>query len=108
MPSLAVRPCQHPGCPEYAEKNGRCVDHAPEVDARRGKTAERGLGAAWRRVRAMKLRRDPICQIRTHCNGALATTVDHIIPRSKRPDLCLVWSNLQSACKDCNEAKGDC
>jgi 5-methylcytosine-specific restriction endonuclease McrA len=37
----------------------------------------------------------------------VATEVDHIIPRSVRPDLIYELSNLQSACKACNSAKRD-
>ena len=57
----------------------------------------------------MKLAADPFCQIETHCKGMMpdnvATEVDHIIPIRQRPDLRLVWSNLQSACRACHSAK---
>lgn len=33
--------------------------------------------------------------------------VDHIKPRSKYPDLALVFSNLQVLCEDCNLGKGN-
>lgn len=33
--------------------------------------------------------------------------VDHIIPRSLRPDLALVFDNLQVLCKVCNEGKSN-
>lgn len=32
--------------------------------------------------------------------------VDHVIPRSLRPDLALLLSNLQVLCWPCNKAKG--
>jgi 5-methylcytosine-specific restriction endonuclease McrA len=32
--------------------------------------------------------------------------VDHIVPRSKRPDLALDISNLQTLCGRCNRGKG--
>jgi 5-methylcytosine-specific restriction protein A len=114
MPDAPARPCVKPGCPEYAVRKGRCAEHAAQFDQQRGTTTERGLGARWRKLRALKLKRDPICQIQTHCgkgigvsDGMPATEVDHIIPRSRRPDLGFVWSNLQSACQPCNAAKGD-
>lgn len=31
--------------------------------------------------------------------------VDHVVPRSKRPDLSLSFSNLQVLCRDCNMEK---
>lgn len=34
-------------------------------------------------------------------------TVDHILPRSRRPDLALVKANLQVLCRTCNSSKGD-
>lgn len=37
--------------------------------------------------------------------GAELVTVDHIIPRTKRPDLIHVQSNLQKAHGKCNEEK---
>lgn len=33
-------------------------------------------------------------------------TVDHILPRSKRPDLSLAENNLQVLCRKCNSVKG--
>jgi hypothetical protein len=34
-------------------------------------------------------------------------TVDHILPRSRRPDLALVKTNLRVLCRSCNASKGD-
>lgn len=102
---------QYP-CPGRCGKltpGGRCPEckAAGEKarDERRGKTAERGYDARWRRLRELKLRTDPVCQIQTHCSDALANEVDHRIPIAERPDLRLVWENLQSACKSCHSAK---
>lgn len=114
MPELPKRPCVQPGCGDYAARNGRCAEHASQAERQRGTTTERGLGARWRKLRALKLQRDPMCQLELVCGKGvgrsepdLATEVDHILPRSRRPDLCFVWSNLQSACEACNAAKGD-
>lgn len=113
MPDAPATPCVHPGCGEYAVRAGRCAEHATAAERQRGTTKERGYAGTWPKLRAMKLRRDPMCEIETHCGKGLgrsdpdrATEVDHIIPISQRPDLRLVWSNLQSACKPCNAAKG--
>jgi 5-methylcytosine-specific restriction protein A len=104
MPSLAKRPCTSPGCPELVA-SGRCPRHAQAYDRARGTTAERGYANGWQRVRSAKLVANPFCQIRTHCHGAMATEVDHIIPIDQRPELRLEPSNLQSSCKACNVAK---
>lgn len=48
-------------------------------------------------------------QISPDCHRVMRryhTTLDHIIPRSKRPDLSFTQSNLQPACWPCNELKG--
>jgi 5-methylcytosine-specific restriction protein A len=109
-----LRPCLSPGCPELVE-SGRCPRHAAKVRERIGKTAERGYGSDWRKVRLEVLARDRYeCQIQTHCgrgvgaqDGALATEADHIIPIDRFPGGRLLKSNLQAACKACNVAKGD-
>ncbi len=103
-----LRPCSVPGCPTLSA-NARCdahdLEHQREVDARRGSSAERGYDATWRRLRLAKLAADPICQIRTHCLGLVATEVDHRIPIRQWPEGRLEWNNLQSTCKPCHAAK---
>ena len=96
-------PCRHPGCPGFSVFRGICAAHLEalhrELDARRPGPAGRGYGAAWRRVRAHQLRREPRCRA---C-GARATEVDHMIRRrdggSDQP------SNLESLCKPCHSRK---
>jgi 5-methylcytosine-specific restriction enzyme A len=105
MPSIALRPCLHQPCGELVAGGGCCPTHRRLRERERGTTKERGLADGWPRLRAAKLAEDAICQIRTHCDGAVATEVDHIVPRDVAPGLRLVWSNLQSACKPCNSAK---
>ena len=101
MPVL--KPCTYPGCKELVSI-GRCQQHKHQQN-RILTTTQRGYDAAWERLRDLKLATDPFCQIRTNCEGATATEVDHIQSISQRPDLRLEWSNLQSSCKPCNVAK---
>jgi 5-methylcytosine-specific restriction protein A len=44
-----------------------------------------------------------VCEIRTHCDGALAVTVDHKVNKASggTDDI----ENLQSSCKACHTAK---
>lgn len=35
------------------------------------------------------------------------TTIDHVLPKSKHPELAHKRSNMVLACFDCNNAKGD-
>lgn len=64
---------------------------------------------AWRVVRYQALRRSRgFCE----CCGAGPAPgrplhVDHIRPRSRRPDLAFTLSNLQVLCADCNLGKGN-
>lgn len=107
MPRAAPRPCSSPGCPEYAQYRGRCTAHAT-VREREGRHGD--YDATWRKLRKQKLLANPMCEIRTHCVNKpileqVATEVDHRIPIAQRPDLRLVWSNLQSACHSCHSAK---
>jgi 5-methylcytosine-specific restriction protein A len=105
MPTAAPKVCACQPCPNLAEYRGRCREHMRRAERARGTTIERGYDGDWRRLRIAKLRADPICEIRTHCLGMIATEVDHIIPIRVRPDLRLDWSNLNSACTPCHSAK---
>jgi 5-methylcytosine-specific restriction protein A len=109
MPSLAKRPCSVPGCPGFAQYRACCLAHAQLNQRTRGTTKERGYDQTWKRLRRQKLVANPLCEIKTHCKGLFpdnaATEVDHVIPIRERPDLRLVWENLQSACGPCHRAK---
>lgn len=64
---------------------------------------------AWLRVRYVALKR---ARGSCECCGARPSHgdplhVDHIKPRSKRPDLALDPSNLQVLCRPCNLGKGN-
>jgi 5-methylcytosine-specific restriction protein A len=59
--------------------------------------------ARWRKVRALKLARDPLCE---DCKerGVLkaATQVHHLEGLAQRPDLAFVMTNLASLCSTCH------
>ena len=106
MPLAAPTACIQPGCPHLRP----CPVHKRRWDRENGTPAERGYDRAWRRLRAMKLLANPFCEIKQKCTDKslvqqLANEVDHIIPIRERPDLRLVWSNLQSACGPCHRWK---
>jgi 5-methylcytosine-specific restriction enzyme A len=54
----------------------------------------------WRKRRATVLERDPLCQLRTHCDGAPSTEVDHRIAGDDHR-----LGNLQGVCSPCHTAK---
>ena len=64
-------------------------------------------GRPWRRIINVVIARDGgICQIRGPGCTLYATTGDHIIPVSLRPDLELVPENVRAACRRCNLRRG--
>ena len=79
----ALTICRVPSCPNSEP----CPDHP----MRRGSTR------AWRRLRLQALQRD-----RDHCVecGALASEVDHVLPRERGGRD--VLENLRSLCADCH------
>ncbi len=83
MPSAPRKPCPEPGCPRLVA-SGRCDKHNLQrrhyASHPRGSSSQQGYGAAWRRVRAVVLQRDPICRDEAGCNQR-STDVDHIVAR---------------------------
>lgn len=69
-------------------------------DSRRRTTVEAGADALWKRVRREYLAAHPLCELcAAEQKTVPATVVHHRIPKAKRPDLRLEWSNLQGLCK---------
>ena len=60
----------------------------------------------WKKLRQLILDTHPLC-VDCESDGVLrqATVVDHVKPRSERPDLEYHQDNLQGLCKTCHEAK---
>ena len=89
LPKSAPRPCRSFGCDKMAVAGGWCHNHARPrpgtfADRGRGSSAERGYGAAWRKLRTQVLARDGgLCRL-CLANGRVtaAAHVDHIVPRS--------------------------
>ena len=94
VPIRNARPCGQPGCTELVS-GGRCRRHRRE---NRPSSHQRGYTRRWRKVRRLKLSIDPLCEMRTLCDGALATQVHHIDHDTSNNDL----DNLESACARCH------
>ena len=60
--------------------------------------------AKWRTAQRVKLRRDPICQLRVRCNGAAASHVAPILAESMSGSA-FDLDRLQSTCPACNQWK---
>ena len=64
-------------------------------------TTDRFYGSArWRSLRDRFRRTHPLCRC-----GRPGKIVDHVKPRSERPDLALEWSNLETLCAQCHGEK---
>lgn len=84
MPGVPPKPCTTPGCRGSSPVGGRCERcrgrRTRITDTRRGTSAQRGYGAAWRTgARLDYLSRHPVCVL---C-GQAATVPDHY-PLSRR------------------------
>jgi len=78
-----------------------------QCDERRGSAQSRGYDVTWRKLRAIKVKRNPLCE---DCeqNGLTVPVaeVDHIIPINGMNDLLrLDMQNLRSRCKACHTRK---
>lgn len=113
MARLPARACSESWCPDLAVDGGsKCERHRQqrqrEYDQQRREERPFYWSAAWRRLRALVLRNEPLCRL---CYAkeprvlAIATEVDHIKPVKQRPDLALEFDNLQPLCKPCHLQK---
>jgi 5-methylcytosine-specific restriction endonuclease McrA len=60
---------------------------------------------AWKTLARQVVREESTCWLRLPGCTTRATTADHIIPVSERPDLFLVRANCRGACRSCNTAR---
>ena len=73
------------------------------LDQHRDGAAARGYDADWQRLRALYLKRYPLCS-QPGCYR-VATDVDHLLSVRQHPDLRLTWSNLRSFCHSHHSAR---
>lgn len=82
------------------------AERARRYDAARQDDKNFYSSAAWREVRAAKLRANPLCE---ECGRSgrveLAVHVHHRVPRKERPELALEMSNLESLCLPCHNSQ---
>jgi 5-methylcytosine-specific restriction protein A len=102
MPTVSRKPCCKAGCGKlHTNRTGLCDAHQAQAqeayDHSRGSAASRGYGEAWRILRGIKLRANPMCE----ANGCkhVASLVHH---KDKNP-LNNSQDNLMSVCNPCHE-----
>lgn len=103
-----IRPWLVGNCADSFEELNALWEEPEPPPAPRERREDFYRSRAWRQLRYRALRRDGgrcACCGRTRAHGAVIH-VDHIEPRSKRPDLELTLSNLQVLCDACNLGKG--
>lgn len=105
MPKRPPHPCNWPGCP--ALTNARyCQSHEQKArqrhDRDRGSAASRGYDARWRRIRALVLAEEPLCQDCLKENVIKpATDVDHVDGNVQN----MSRENLRPLCHEHHSAK---
>ena len=115
MPWKPKKPCKHPGCPNLTD-GSYCEAHerAAKAEAARAynqNSRDKELqgfynSPAWRRLRKLKLQRNPVCEI-CYAAGRVtgAVIVDHIRAVRDCPEDRLSMDNLQSVCLSCHSRK---
>ena len=110
------RPCKWPLCPNLIDRTARyCPLHQPRADAalaerhaqydqqqRSPEAVSFYRSKQWQTLRRDVLDDQPICAI---CRRQFASDVDHIQPRTARPDLQWDRDNLQGLCAACHSIK---
>lgn len=129
------KPCTQPGCPQLTDTGGKCPVCARAADRLRGKTADRGYDAAFRKLRPIVFARDgwrcvdcgwepdivrlcreaelpmpPMSRILDELRLRYADHrehlhADHEIPIEQAPALRLSLSNLRTRCNACNVSR---
>jgi 5-methylcytosine-specific restriction enzyme A len=99
MPSTPKVICGN-GCYALVEKGTKCPKHQKQRHASKNRPGDKFYAsAAWRKLRAAKLRDSPLCEC-DDCksSGAVtaADTVDHIKPRREFPELEYETTNLRA------------
>ena len=94
-------------CPRCNKINkGKCPCVQAAYDKERGTATERGYDSKWRKVRAEKLKRDPLCFDCTLAGRVTpANEVHHIVKVKDAPKLRLDMRNLMSLCKPCHSIR---
>ena len=104
MPYKPKRACAVPGCPNLTA-GSRCDEHRRQVDldykhSRTDIDEQRFYQSAlWRRVRRVKLAKDPLCELCLEAGLIHKTEIVHHIVPIKDGGAPLDLDNLRSACK---------
>lgn len=103
MPTLAMRPCSHPGCTALVARGSRCGAHVrtqTETNYRRWYQTDK-----WKQIRRAQLLKEPWCALCLRKDQWVqATDVDHIQPHRGNESL-FYAGPFQSLCHRCHSSK---
>lgn len=108
MPQMLRKPCAYPGCPELVELGQRyCAKHQRQArrqeDERRGSARERGYTSQWEKVRSLKLRRNPLCEVCEREGRVRPAEMVHHAKPIRQGGAALDMDNLMSVCRACHD-----
>lgn len=109
MARKPLQPCKTAGCNGLTREAycTACSKRQGRTDGKRPSAAGRGYGAAWKRLRALKLRETPLCeQCAEMGRDEPATVVHHLDPISSGGKVLCPIERLQSVCLPCH-SKGE-
>ena len=117
IPRRLNKPCNYPGCPELVKAGQTyCKKHSKKEISRKNNRYDREQrderaakfyhSSAWRKLRRIKMKEDPLCEMcLEEGRTEQADMVDHIVPVQVDWPLRLVKDNLQSLCNRCHAEK---
>lgn len=95
-----------PGCRKKFTREARCPECAAVPRSREKRVDDFYVSAPWRRLRALHLQANPLCdECERHGLTEPAYVVDHIVERSDDPSRELDPDNLRSLCASCHNRK---
>lgn len=104
------KPCLQPGCPEFAQVGGYCIQHKRQTmrqynQSRDADTQRLYNSTHWKHLRDRYKSRYPLCQAcERQGHTTVGTVIDHVI-EYKPGDNFFDWNNLQNLCASCHNAK---
>jgi 5-methylcytosine-specific restriction enzyme A len=102
MPTRPKIPCRHPGCPEVVKPSEKyCSKHKRQASQVRGSSTKQGYGANWRKIRAMYLRENPLCE---PCKDKGITKIADLVHHKDGNNKNNEWENFESNCWDCHRS----
>jgi len=100
--------CKHAGCSTLVQVTGSSKDstycdvHKPKIEEHRGSPASRGYDTHWAKVRLLKLKRNPICELCDSKGYLKPATLVHHICYLRHGGARLDMNNLMSLCIQCH------